>query len=167
MTEKEARKQAKKEKEFYGHLAIYLLVNTFLIVVNIMSSTGHFWFIYPLLGWGMGLAGHASEVFGVPGFGRDWEERKVRELLGQEETQASIEGLRAELRRIERGAQHAPESELERLRRRIENLEAIVTSRDWDELNADYRRPALGLEAEAEAPEADAERAAQLARRVR
>lgn len=165
MTEKEARKQAKKEKEFYSHLAIYLIVNAFLVAINLLTSPGHLWFVYPLLGWGMGLAGHATDVFGVPGFGRDWEERKVRQLLGQEETQASIERLRAEIRRIEQGAKQAPESETERLRRRIENLEAIVTSRDWDEIEADYRRPALDLDE----PEAntDEERAARLARRVR
>lgn len=168
MTENEARAQVKKEKEFYSHLAIYLLVNAVLVAVNLLSSPAHFWFIYPLLGWGIGLGGHAIEVFGVPGSGREWEARRVRALLGQEETQASIERLREEIRRLEAGAQSAPASETERLRRRIEHLEAIVTSRDWDELEADFRRPVLDLdEAGPEPDAADEERAARLARRVR
>ena len=124
--------------------------------------------MFPILGWGIGLASHAANVFGLPGKGNDWEQRRMRELLGQEETQAGLDALRAQLRRLERGerpADRAEESETARLRRRVENLEAIVTSRDWDLLDEGYR-PALDLDAVSE-QEDGADRAERLARRVR
>ena len=41
------------------HLFIYLAVNALLIGINLTYSPGNLWFIWPLLGWGIGLAGHA------------------------------------------------------------------------------------------------------------
>ncbi|MBE9004808.1 2TM domain-containing protein [Fortiea sp. LEGE XX443] len=45
------------------HLISYLVVNLFLIVLNLVVSPGYFWAIYPLLGWGLGLGLHASSVY--------------------------------------------------------------------------------------------------------
>lgn len=169
MTEKEAQKQVKKEKEFYGHLAAYLVCNAAFVAMGL--ATGAYWFIFPLFFWGIGLGNHATQVFGLPGKGADWEERRMRELLGQEQTQAGLDALRDQLRRLERGERttaRTEESETAMLRRRIENLEAIVTSRDWDLLDDGYRpaEPALDLDAPSE-PEGPAGRAERLARRVR
>ena len=48
------------------------------------------WFVYPLLGWGVGLAFHYVEVFGIPGFdilSKEWEEKQLeRELKQQDPT---------------------------------------------------------------------------------
>ena len=41
------------------HLFLYLAVNAFLIGVNLTKSPESLWFIWPLLGWGLGLAAHA------------------------------------------------------------------------------------------------------------
>lgn len=45
------------------HLISYLVVNLFLIVLNLIVSPGYFWAIYPLLGWGLGLGLHAASVY--------------------------------------------------------------------------------------------------------
>jgi 2TM domain len=48
--------------------------------------TGTLWRIAPpLLGWAIGLIGHAIAVF-MPQhwFGREWEERKIQERLGKQ-----------------------------------------------------------------------------------
>ncbi len=45
------------------HLFVYLSVNAFLIVVNITTSPETLWSIWPLLGWGLGLAAHAWLVY--------------------------------------------------------------------------------------------------------
>lgn len=167
MTEKEAKKQVKEEKEFFGHLASYLICNTMFVALSLF--TGGYWFIFPLLGWGIGLASHATRVFGVPGKGSGWEERRMQELLGQEETQASLDALRDQLRRLERGKRTGTDEspEVARLLRRIENLEAIVTSRDWDLLEEGYRSPAPALDLDGlPEPSDDAEHAERLARRV-
>ncbi len=41
------------------HLFVYLAVNALLIGINLTYSPDNLWFIWPLLGWGLGLAGHA------------------------------------------------------------------------------------------------------------
>lgn len=166
MTEQEAREQVQNERSFYGHLAAYLICNAAFVAMSL--ATGTYWFIYPLFFWGIGLANHAARVFGLPGRGGAWEERRMQELLGQEETQAGLDALREQLHRLERG-ERTDESEAANLRRRIENLEAIVTSRDWDLLDADYRRADSEslLDGLPDSEEDSAERTERLARRVR
>ena len=80
-----ARKRVKELKGFYTHAAIYVLVNTMLFVINLLTGGG-WWFYWPLLGWGIGLGAHALNVFGFGGrLGQNWEERKTRELMDKEE----------------------------------------------------------------------------------
>ncbi|MDH3580532.1 MAG: 2TM domain-containing protein [Hyphomicrobiales bacterium] len=50
------------EKDVQGvavHLFVYIAVNALLIAVNVRSTPESLWFQWPLLGWGIGLAGHA------------------------------------------------------------------------------------------------------------
>ena len=44
------------------HLTIYLLVNVFLSGIWAASGGGYFWPIWPVLGWGLGLALHGAPV---------------------------------------------------------------------------------------------------------
>jgi len=37
---------------FLVNLSAYVLVNTALIIVNLLYYPVHLWFIYPLVGWG-------------------------------------------------------------------------------------------------------------------
>jgi hypothetical protein len=56
-----------------------------LFLINLQADGG-WWFIWPLLFWSIGLAVHAVNVFGFGGtLGRDWEERKTRELIDKED----------------------------------------------------------------------------------
>jgi len=41
------------------HLFAYLGVNALLVFINLSTSPESVWFIWPLLGWGLGLAAHA------------------------------------------------------------------------------------------------------------
>lgn len=169
LTEKEARKRVKKIKAWRGHAAAFVLVNAFLVALNLFTSPGHFWAVYPLLGWGLGFAIDTWETFGGWGLSRDWEERKVRELMGEE---ASAERLRAlvraeldeEQQALERAVPAGPMQDPAQLQRRIEHLEAIVTSRDWDALDQPHL---ASLDLDEPDAETEAERAARLARRVR
>ena len=80
----QARRKVRQKKNFYVHLVTYLSCSIFLFVVNMTTSPGHFWFIYPMLGWGIGLASHYTRVFGIPGVGnldQDWEEREIAKEL--------------------------------------------------------------------------------------
>jgi len=80
-----AKKRAEELKGFYHHLLSYVLVNAFLILINLWTSPGYHWFWWPLLGWGIGLAIHAATTF-FPGmfWGSDWEERKIKELMDKD-----------------------------------------------------------------------------------
>jgi hypothetical protein len=80
----EARRRVEDKKGFYKHLGTYVIVITFLFLLNVLSSSGHFWFIYPALGWGVGLVSHYFRVFGLPGMGgseEEWERREVEKEL--------------------------------------------------------------------------------------
>lgn len=160
--ERRARKRVRALKDFYSHLATYLVVNAFLVAINLTTTPDPFWAIWPIAGWGIGIVSHAISVFGLFGLGtRDWEERKVRELM-QQQNHLTADHVRDLLR------QELPAQPIdgERLIRRLEHLETIVTSRDWDML--EDREPndrTLGDDAQASVdPATDAER---IARRVR
>ena len=80
-----ARARVKELKGFYTHATAFVLVNIGLFIINLIAG-GSWWFFWPLIGWGIGLGVHALNVFGFRGgLGRDWEERKTRELMDKEE----------------------------------------------------------------------------------
>ena len=73
-------------KGFYTHATVYVVVNIGLFVINLLTGGG-WWFYWPLIGWGIGLGAHAIGVFGFSGggpWGREWEERKTRELIDRD-----------------------------------------------------------------------------------
>ncbi|MEP2937242.1 MAG: 2TM domain-containing protein [Gilvibacter sp.] len=79
-----AKERVEKIKGFYVHFAIYLIFVVFFIYLN-LRSTDFPWAIFPILGWGIGILGHASEVFNYnPFLGRDWERRKMKEFMDKD-----------------------------------------------------------------------------------
>lgn len=81
-----AKKRVEKLKGFYIHLAIFIIFIPVLIYLNFISQAGFPWALFPIFGWGFGILGHASETFDYhPFFGKNWEERKIRELMNKEE----------------------------------------------------------------------------------
>ena len=56
-----AEKRAKKD--FYWHVTVFVIVNTGLIITNLVASSDTLWFFWPLLGWGIGLLFHALSTF--------------------------------------------------------------------------------------------------------
>jgi hypothetical protein len=85
----EAKKRVKRIKGFYTHLLIYVVVNLFIAYLNYQGlKPGESYFQWhnfiTLFFWGIGLIGHGLSVF-MPQFlfGKDWEERKIRELMNK------------------------------------------------------------------------------------
>ena len=76
----EAKERVEEIKGFYFHLVCYLLINAVLAVINLLTSPEYLWFIWPLMGWGIGLIIHGISVFGGL-WGKSWEERKIREIM--------------------------------------------------------------------------------------
>ena len=80
-----AKKKVEKIKGFYANLTSYIFVNILLIGINLSTSPNHLWFYWPLLWWGVGVFFHGLKVFEVfPTFGKDWEEKKIKELMEKE-----------------------------------------------------------------------------------
>jgi len=81
----QAQKRVKEFKDFYAHLTVYLLCNPIVIVVNLMTCPGYLYFWFSLLGWGFAIVMHGLSVFRIsPIFNKDWEERKIQEILQKE-----------------------------------------------------------------------------------
>lgn len=85
-----AKKKVKKLKGFYIHSFIYVVVNILIIYANYTysknnSSVFELKHFSTALYWGIGLLAHALNVFTIDHFfGKDWEERKIRELMDRE-----------------------------------------------------------------------------------
>ena len=77
-----AKKRVDELKGFYGNLIAYCVVIPFLIFVNYQTVWGYKWFWFPVFGWGLGIVIQAFKVFG---YGTDWEERKIREIMNKDE----------------------------------------------------------------------------------
>ncbi|WP_046744304.1 2TM domain-containing protein [Kordia zhangzhouensis] len=85
-----ARKKVESLKGFYGHLASYVVINIFILVLIAfnMDEGEHFWkfeHFFTAFFWGIGLAFHALGVFGPDlFFGKNWEERKIKEYMSNQ-----------------------------------------------------------------------------------
>lgn len=75
-----AKERVDKLKGFYGNLISYCTVIPILIIINVNTSDFQ-WFWFPMLGWGFGITMHAFETFG---YGKAWEEKKIREILNKD-----------------------------------------------------------------------------------
>jgi fatty acid desaturase len=69
MNEEEIRAEAirriKAKREFSQHVVAYVVVNAALVAIwATTNSDGYFWPVWPMLGWGVGLAFHAYTTFG-------------------------------------------------------------------------------------------------------
>jgi hypothetical protein len=73
--ERLARKRAGAKLGWYIHASVYLLVNLLLLALSV--SSGRHWAVFPLLGWGLGLAVHGAVVFLLTG-GAGLHERLVQ-----------------------------------------------------------------------------------------
>ncbi len=67
MTETTPREAAvqrvKAKRDFRNHVAIYAIVNAALVVIWAVTGAGYFWPIWPIAGWGIGLAFNAWAVY--------------------------------------------------------------------------------------------------------
>ncbi len=68
-----------RKQTFYEHLIPYVAVNGFLIGIWFFTSRGDtFWPIFPMLGWGIGLAIHFAMTFFIKGSDYEKEFEKWR-----------------------------------------------------------------------------------------
>jgi hypothetical protein len=59
--------QLKKQRDFRGHVLVYVLVNAFLVVTWAVSDAhGFFWPVFLIAGWGIGVIMNAWDVYWRP-----------------------------------------------------------------------------------------------------
>jgi hypothetical protein len=72
-----ARRRAGAKLGWYVHAAFYVLVNAGVFAMSRYGFGQRPWSVFPLLGWGLGLALHGVAVF-VLGSGSSLRERMVQ-----------------------------------------------------------------------------------------
>lgn len=96
-----AKKRVEKIKGFYVHLIVYIIVNIFLsgiIIFGIMQEEGdsfgeviqNFGVYSTWVFWGIGIFFHWLGVFGFTVVGKNWEEKKLKEILDKEERNSKL-----------------------------------------------------------------------------
>jgi hypothetical protein len=74
----------KKRRDFRGHLLVYLLVNTFIVVIwAVTDAHGFFWPVFPIVGWGIGVVMNAWDVYWRPRI----TEKDIQREMGREDKQ--------------------------------------------------------------------------------
>ena len=84
-----AKDRVEDLKKFYSHLLTYIVVNIFLAAINYYSNQWEYpWFLWVTFGWGIGLVFDALKAYQInPMFNKDWEERKIKSFMDEEEKQ--------------------------------------------------------------------------------
>ncbi len=83
-----AKKRVRQIKKFYTSLMSYFIFISCLAAVNYyVNKWEHPWFLWAAFGWGIGLLFQASGTFKWNFmFGKDWEERKLKKYMDEEES---------------------------------------------------------------------------------
>lgn len=79
------KKKIELQFGFYVHLAVYILINILFIFLD-LKRPGNIWFIYPLLGWGIGISIHGISALFLP---RMIEKEIDKQIFHKEERSAS------------------------------------------------------------------------------
>jgi hypothetical protein len=83
-----AKKRVDSIKGFYWHLAVYVVVNIFIVTIIVSNSHVKLFSLSALstpLFWGIGLLFHFLGVFGSSIlFGSGWEKRKIKEFMDKD-----------------------------------------------------------------------------------
>lgn len=61
--ENRSKRRSRAQFGFQLHLIPYIFISIFLVILNRSTTPRINWSIYPILGWGMGVAIHAACVF--------------------------------------------------------------------------------------------------------
>ncbi|WP_152226336.1 2TM domain-containing protein [Pseudomonas sp. SCB32] len=77
----DAKARVARESAFFRRLITWGLTSAVLVVINLLTSPGYYWFIWPVAIWGGLLVARALRLFIL----RDWliqcEQRRLQKLL--------------------------------------------------------------------------------------
>tara|TARA_R110002049_G_scaffold309026_2_gene516012 strand:+ start:2606 stop:2911 length:306 start_codon:yes stop_codon:yes gene_type:complete len=83
-----ARERVREEKKFYTSLLSAFFTIAIVAAVNYyINEFRNPWFLWVVFGLGISVIFKAIKIFNViPFMGRDWEQKKIRELMNEEDT---------------------------------------------------------------------------------
>lgn len=65
--EEVAKKRVQARMGFVVHASMYVVMNAGMFVIWFLTGQGYPWFMWPLLGWGIGVLAHAVTLVIGPG----------------------------------------------------------------------------------------------------
>jgi 2TM domain len=78
----EARRYVRRKRILYTIVAIWLALCLMWLAIDLLDDSSSFWFYWPMLGTGIGVAITAIVLLGMGGlFGIDWERREMEKYL--------------------------------------------------------------------------------------
>jgi len=86
-----AERRVKQRMDLWWHLGSYVIVNIFLIIVWAITGAGYPWFVWVMIGWGIGIAFHLMHYFmTISGESRrdDMIQREMERLHRKQEASA-------------------------------------------------------------------------------
>ena len=75
------RLMRRQRSEYRHHLMAYLIIIGALGLINLMTTPGYLWVVWPMIGWGIGIAFHTADTFMVDD---DKLERGAHRMLRRE-----------------------------------------------------------------------------------
>jgi hypothetical protein len=78
----EARRYVRRKRILYTVVAIWLALSLMWFAIDLADDSSSWWFYWPMLGTGIGVAITAILLLGIGGlFGVDWERREIDKYL--------------------------------------------------------------------------------------
>ena len=78
-----AIRHLKKKRDLQGHVLVYVLVNSCLVMIwAITTAGGFFWPVFPMAFWGVGLVMNVWDVFRDEDLDEQQIQREMRHLAG-------------------------------------------------------------------------------------
>jgi 2TM domain len=78
----EARRHVRRKRIFFTILGIWLALCLMWFAIDMLDDSSSFWFYWPMLGTGIGVAITAVVLLGIGGLlGVDWERREIEKYL--------------------------------------------------------------------------------------
>ena len=78
----EARRHVRRKRIVYLVIGIWIALSLMWFVIDMTDDSSSFWFYWPMLGTGIGVAITAIVLLGIGGlFGADWERREIEKYL--------------------------------------------------------------------------------------
>ena len=78
----DARRYVRRKRILYTIVGIWLALSLMWFTIDLLDDSSSFWFYWPMLGTGIGVAVTAIVLLGIGGlFGADWERRQIDAYL--------------------------------------------------------------------------------------